>query len=100
MRACRDHQGIDSRKTLINVTSGAAHIPYFPTGASYACSKLASAKITEYIHYEYPEWNVFNLQPAVVATDLARQAGRKAPDSPRLPAGMAVSWRGIRGRGS
>jgi hypothetical protein len=30
------------------------------------------------------------MQPGVVATDLARQAGRKAPDSPELPAGFAV----------
>lgn len=30
------------------------------------------------------------MQPGVVATELAKQAGRKAPDDPRLPAGMAV----------
>ena len=30
------------------------------------------------------------MQPGVVQTDLARQAGRKAPDSPQLPAGFAV----------
>ncbi|KAK5172824.1 uncharacterized protein LTR77_002944 [Saxophila tyrrhenica] len=80
----------DTPRTVINLASGSAHLPYAPTAAAYACSKLANAKITEYFHHENPSWNVFNMQPGVVATDLARQAGRKAPDSPELPAGFAV----------
>ncbi|KAK4505771.1 hypothetical protein PRZ48_003736 [Zasmidium cellare] len=89
LRANRTHTP-DTPRTIINLPSGAAHLPYSPGGAAYMTSKLASTKITEILHYEHPEWNIFNMQPGVVATDLAREAGRKAPDDPRLPAGMAV----------
>ncbi|KAK3660876.1 hypothetical protein LTR56_000634 [Elasticomyces elasticus] len=71
----------DTPRVVINIPSGAAHLPYAPGAAAYACSKLASAKLTEYLHHENPEW---------IATDLARKAGRKAPDTPELPAGFAV----------
>jgi NAD(P)-dependent dehydrogenase (short-subunit alcohol dehydrogenase family) len=80
----------DAARTVINLPSGAAHLPYAPTAAAYATSKLANSKIAEYIHHENPTWNVFNMQPGVVATDLAKQAGRKAPDTTALPAGFAV----------
>lgn len=89
LRANRTHTP-DVPRTIINLPSGAAHLPYAPGGASYMTSKLASTKITEILHHEHPDWNIFNMQPGVVATDLARQAGRRAPDDPRLPAGMAV----------
>ena len=89
IRASRKHNQ-DAPRTLINLPSGAAHLPFAPTAAAYGCSKLANSKITEYVHHENPSWNVFNMQPGVVATDLARQAGRKAPDQPELPAGFAV----------
>lgn len=80
----------DKPRTIINLPSGAAHIPYAPTMSAYGTSKLANAKLTEYVHHEYPGWNVFNMQPGVVATELARRSGRKAPDAPELPAGFAV----------
>ncbi|KAK4962757.1 hypothetical protein LTR10_000384 [Elasticomyces elasticus] len=89
LRAHRTHSP-DTPRVVINLPSGAAHLPYAPGAAAYACSKLASAKLTEYLYHENPEWSVFNMQPGVVATDLARKAGRKAPDTPELPAGFAV----------
>ncbi|KAF7194069.1 Short chain dehydrogenase citE [Pseudocercospora fuligena] len=89
LRANRQHSP-DAKRTIINVSSGSAHIPYAPGGCAYGTSKLASAKIVEYLHHENPEWNVFNMQPGVVATDLAKQASRAGEDSPRLPAGFAV----------
>ena len=79
--------------TIINIASGGAHLPYMPTGAAYCISKLANTKLTEYLHYETasrPGWRVFNLQPGVVATELARRAGRTAPDDPALAAHTAV----------
>ena len=89
LRACRKHAQ-ETPRTVINLPSGAAHLPYAPTAASYSCSKLANAKLTEYLYHENPSWNVFNMQPGVVQTELARQAGRKAEDKPELPAGFAV----------
>lgn len=90
LRAVRQHAALAAPRTVINIPSGGAHLPYAPGAASYACSKLASAKIFEYLYHEHPAWTVFNMQPGVVATKLARQAGRKAPDAPELPAGCAV----------
>lgn len=84
------HHSPDTPRTVINMASGAAHLPFTMTGGSYGSSKLAISKITEYAHHEYPSWNIFNMQPGVVATDLARQAGRQAEDEPELPAGFAV----------
>ncbi|KAK5118660.1 hypothetical protein LTR85_008125 [Meristemomyces frigidus] len=89
LRANKKHSP-DTARTVINISSGAAHLPYAPGLAAYSTSKLANAKIMEYLHHENPSWNVFNMQPGVVATDLASQAGRKAPDTPELPAGFAV----------
>lgn len=83
LRACRDRSD-DTPRIIINLPSGGAIIPYSPTAASYSCSKLANAKVCEYLHHENPTWKVFNMQPGVVATELAKQAGRKAPDKPEL----------------
>lgn len=45
-------------------------------------------RMTEFLHHEHPEWKVFDMQPGVVATEMARQAARKAPDRPGLAAGL------------
>jgi NAD(P)-dependent dehydrogenase (short-subunit alcohol dehydrogenase family) len=62
--------------TLINMSSGAAHIPYIPEYSGYSAAKLAAAKITEYVHHENPHLRVFNLQPGTVETNMARKAAR------------------------
>jgi NAD(P)-dependent dehydrogenase (short-subunit alcohol dehydrogenase family) len=89
LRANRHHSP-DTPRTVINMASGGAHLPFAGPGGAYGSSKLAISKITEYAHHELPSWNIFNMQPGVVATDLAAQAGRKAEDQPELPAGFAV----------
>ena len=90
VHAASDKADPSARVAVINVSSGAAHLPFYPNGVAYSSSKLAGAKVIEYLYYEFPEWNVFNLQPGVIETDLSRQAGRKADDQPDLPAGMTV----------
>jgi NAD(P)-dependent dehydrogenase (short-subunit alcohol dehydrogenase family) len=60
--------------TLINVASGAGHISYIPEYSGYSAAKLAAAKITEYVHYENPKLRVFNLQPGVIDTNMAKKA--------------------------
>ena len=89
LRANRHHSP-DTPRTVINLSSGAAHLPFTLTAAAYGSSKLAISKITEYAHHEMPTWNIFNMQPGVVGTDLARQAGRRSEDQAELPAGCAV----------
>ena len=49
LRANRTHSP-DVARTVINISSGAAHAPYYPGGAAYSTSKLATAKIMEYLH--------------------------------------------------
>lgn len=90
IRAAKASKEPDTRRIIINIPSGGAHIPYAPTAVAYSTSKLANAKVLEYVHYEHPEWLAVNMQPGIVATDLARKAGRKAPDDPNLPAGIVV----------
>jgi NAD(P)-dependent dehydrogenase (short-subunit alcohol dehydrogenase family) len=60
--------------TLINVSSGAAHIPYIPNYSGYSAAKLASSKIMEYVQRENPELRVFNLQPGTVETNMAKKS--------------------------
>ena len=46
--------GSSSSKTIINLPSAGVHLPYGPNNAAYGCSKIAMAKITEYLYYENP----------------------------------------------
>lgn len=80
----------DAARTVINIPSGAAHLPYAPGACAYATAKLASAKIAEYLHHENPSWNVFNMQPGVVRTNLSKGMTRPLPDSADLAGGLAV----------
>jgi NAD(P)-dependent dehydrogenase (short-subunit alcohol dehydrogenase family) len=61
--------------TLINVSSGAAMLPYIPSYSGYSASKLASCKIMEYLQQENPELRVFNLQPGIIETNMAKKSG-------------------------
>lgn len=68
--------------TLINISSGAGHLPYIPGFSAYAASKLSLAKIVEYIQHENPDLRVFNINPGAIATDMQAKAGGvvAAPD--------------------
>jgi NAD(P)-dependent dehydrogenase (short-subunit alcohol dehydrogenase family) len=68
---------VDQGATVINVSSGVAHIPYVPGYSAYSASKLAFAKVMEYIHIENAQRGVrvFNLQPGAIETDMSRKAG-------------------------
>ncbi|PPJ55217.1 hypothetical protein CBER1_05719 [Cercospora berteroae] len=89
LRANRSHTP-EVNRTIINVSSGAAHVPYAPGTAAYSCAKGAAARRMEFLHHENPGWKIFNIQPGVVATDMTKQAARKALDSPEVSAGLAV----------
>jgi NAD(P)-dependent dehydrogenase (short-subunit alcohol dehydrogenase family) len=52
------------KAVLINITSGGAHIPANPLGfSSYATSKLAAAKMMEYVGVENPNVRLFHFKP-------------------------------------
>jgi NAD(P)-dependent dehydrogenase (short-subunit alcohol dehydrogenase family) len=60
---------------LLNITTGLVHMPVMIPGMSaYVSSKLATAKVFNYIASENPDIHVFNLQPGAIKTDLNNQA--------------------------
>jgi NAD(P)-dependent dehydrogenase (short-subunit alcohol dehydrogenase family) len=61
--------------TIINVSSGSAHIPYIEEFSGYSAAKLAAVKIMEYVQYENPELRVFNINPGFIETNMARASG-------------------------
>jgi short-subunit dehydrogenase len=39
---------------VLNTSTAVAHMSHVPAMSSYAASKLAAAKVYEYLHYEHP----------------------------------------------
>ncbi|EHY58516.1 hypothetical protein HRR83_007109 [Exophiala dermatitidis] len=86
--------------TYIGINAGAAHVPpsQLPGASAYSASKLAAAKLDEYLAYENPELRVFTVHPGIVLTNMARKAlGDKKDsfpesilDAPELPANFLV----------
>jgi NAD(P)-dependent dehydrogenase (short-subunit alcohol dehydrogenase family) len=60
---------------LINVSSGVAHVNVSPDGSSYAVAKAAGVRFFQALAYEHPELTIYNLQPGMVITDMAKEAG-------------------------
>ena len=82
---------------LINTSSAANHVTPIPGYAAYATSKLAAAKMFDYIQFQYPEIRVYNVQPGIIeSTSLATKAtadtGISFPqqDTVELPANFFV----------
>ena len=75
---------------IINVTSAAGHLPYVPFYSSYATSKIASAKLFEYLQHEHAELRIINLQPGIIeSTGVASQAAEQSGLSfPQQDTGM------------
>lgn len=61
--------------TIINIGSGAGHMPYIPGYSAYSASKLGLAKIVEYVQHENPHLRVFNINPGAIATEMQAKAG-------------------------
>lgn len=85
--------------TYIGINAGAAHLSpsHLPGFSAYSASKLAVAKLDEYLALENADLRVFTLQPGVVLTNMVKKAlGDKEPaagmafDAPELPANFMV----------
>jgi NAD(P)-dependent dehydrogenase (short-subunit alcohol dehydrogenase family) len=65
---------------LINISAGLAHYPPARGLSGYASSKLASAKLYEYVQFEHPELRVVNIHPGIIPTEMAKKGtdGEKA----------------------
>jgi NAD(P)-dependent dehydrogenase (short-subunit alcohol dehydrogenase family) len=72
--------------TIVNVSTGGAHIPAIPALSGYATSKLASLKLFEYVAAEYPNVRVMHVHPGALDTAMGakgREAGVEMPMSDR-----------------
>ena len=81
IRAFLPHAAINA--TLLSITTAMATLPPMPRFSAYAASKIASAKIHEYLQAEHPELRVVNVQPGVVKTYLGDKSGFPAMDDRR-----------------
>lgn len=76
---------------LIGINSLIAHLPASVVEqcpASYASSKIAVAKLYEYVASENPHVRCYSLHPGVVETEMAAKSDAMAPpqkDNPFLP---------------
>ncbi len=66
--------------TLLSINTAMATLPPMPGFSAYAASKIASAKMHEYLQAEHPELRVVNVQPGVVKTNLGDKSGFPAMD--------------------
>ncbi|KAG4291661.1 hypothetical protein FPRO06_12914 [Fusarium proliferatum] len=77
--------------TIINIGSGAGHLPPIPGYSAYSSSKLAFAKVIESVQLENPHLRVFSINPGAIATEMQKKSGDIATvDSIRLPASYCV----------
>lgn len=60
---------------VLNVTTGALHIPYIPRFSGYTSSKMAAARLFDYLHHEQPDKFVLNVHPGVIKTAMGDKAG-------------------------
>jgi NADP-dependent 3-hydroxy acid dehydrogenase YdfG len=88
------HDGI-----LINVNSAAAHV-LVPGYAGYSTSKIATAKMFDYLAMENPHLKVFNVQPGIiestgVASKATAETGLSFPEQDTgtyLPLPLLAGW--------
>lgn len=67
--------------TLINVTTGIAHVPaMFPGSSAYGAGKAGALKMFEYIAAENPNKGVYSVHPGMVATEMNAKSGYPAMD--------------------
>lgn len=66
---------------LFNVTSGIAHLPPIAGFSGYATSKLANAKLFDYVQVENPSLHVVNIQPGIVESSLNSKSGMGGMDT-------------------
>jgi NAD(P)-dependent dehydrogenase (short-subunit alcohol dehydrogenase family) len=59
---------------VLSTSTAVAQIPYVPGMSSYAASKLAAAKVYEYLHHEQPDLFVLNFHPGTIKTTMSDKA--------------------------
>jgi NAD(P)-dependent dehydrogenase (short-subunit alcohol dehydrogenase family) len=72
LRAFLPHAAEDA--AVLNTTSAVAQMPFVAGMSSYAASKLAAAKVYEYLHHEHPGLFVLSVHPGTIKTDMSDKA--------------------------
>lgn len=74
-------QNTEPGATLINISTAITHMYFVPGLSSYAASKLATVRLLEDTHIEYPQFRIFNIQPGVIQSDMNTKSGIAPQDS-------------------
>jgi NAD(P)-dependent dehydrogenase (short-subunit alcohol dehydrogenase family) len=74
---------------VLNITTGVVHLPHMDGSSGYHTSKLAAAKLFDYLHFEHPKFFVLSIHPGVIATAMAE----KNDSASKLPLDDSKSWR-------
>ncbi|TAQ83585.1 hypothetical protein B7494_g8090 [Chlorociboria aeruginascens] len=77
---------------LLSINTGVATLPTIKGFSSYAASKIASAKLHEYLSVECPDVHVVNVHPGVVETDMSVKSGFSGPKDSSDLTGAFVVW--------
>jgi NAD(P)-dependent dehydrogenase (short-subunit alcohol dehydrogenase family) len=68
--------------SIISISTVLAHLPHMPGYSSYHTSKLAAAKLFDYVHYENPDLFVLNIHPGAIDMAMNKKslaAGNQLP---------------------
>ncbi|RVX75230.1 hypothetical protein B0A52_00582 [Exophiala mesophila] len=78
------------KATFISCNAGAAHVQaaLMPKNSAYAASKVAAAKLNEYLAVEHPALRVFTLHPGIIDTPMLKKV--LASHGGELPASNAL----------
>jgi NAD(P)-dependent dehydrogenase (short-subunit alcohol dehydrogenase family) len=63
--------------TFINISSSAAHLKPVPGFSSYAASKFAMVRVTDYLTSENPDVKIVDLHPGTIESDMSINTGGK-----------------------
>lgn len=68
VRAFISHSTEDA--TILNISTGVVHLAHLERASAYHTSKLAAAKMFDYVRAEHPSYFVLNIHPGVIETDM------------------------------
>ena len=68
VRAFISHSSKDA--AILNISTGVVHLPHLERASAYHTSKLAAAKMFDYVRAEHPSLFVLNIHPGVIETDM------------------------------
>jgi NAD(P)-dependent dehydrogenase (short-subunit alcohol dehydrogenase family) len=60
---------------VINISSAIAHLDITTDGSSYAVAKAGLARFFGALAHEHPELIIYNIQPGLILTDMAKEGG-------------------------